>query len=173
MVSKIVRSKRKSNIKISEQNCTLHRIIKGLLVCGMYDTSLGMIQNLLQDVENYGFVPNGGRIYYLDRSQPPVLSEIVLSYTKTLARVYNGTFTSKLVMFLSSAYETLKKEYDFWMDERSGHLVTIGSARLNRYSSQVPEPRPESYLEDYTTAGYFDTSELYTHLRAGIDLLRY
>jgi alpha,alpha-trehalase len=139
----------------------------------MYDTSLGMIQNLLQDVKNHGFVPNGGRIYYLDRSQPPVLAEIVLSYTKTLVRVYNGTLTNELVAFLSSAYETLKKEYDFWMDERNGHLVTIGSMKLNRYSSQVPEPRPESYLEDYTNAGFVDISEMYMHLRAGIVFFLY
>jgi alpha,alpha-trehalase len=25
-------------------------------------------------------VPNGGRIYFLDRSQPPLLSEMVLAY---------------------------------------------------------------------------------------------
>jgi hypothetical protein len=38
-----------------------------------------VIQNLLDDVTNFGFIPNGGRIYYLNRSQPPVLSEMVIA----------------------------------------------------------------------------------------------
>lgn len=40
-------------------------IVKGLLVSGMRDTVKGMIRNYAQMVETYGFVPNGGRIYYL------------------------------------------------------------------------------------------------------------
>jgi neutral trehalase len=35
---------------------------------------------MLEDVSNFGFVPNGGRIYYLDRSQPPLLTLIVAEY---------------------------------------------------------------------------------------------
>ncbi len=50
-------------------------IVRGLLVCDMHATALNVINNLLDDIDNFGFVPNGGRIYYLDRSQPPVLSE--------------------------------------------------------------------------------------------------
>ena len=46
-------------------------ILKGLLVCGMRETAAGMIRNMLHQLDAFGFVPNGGRIYYLDRSQPP------------------------------------------------------------------------------------------------------
>lgn len=42
-------------------------IIEGLLLSEMYDTARGMIENLLFMVEKYGFVPNGGRVYYLNR----------------------------------------------------------------------------------------------------------
>ena len=51
-------------------------IIKGLLTCGMRDTAKGMVLNLLHQVDSYGFVPNGGRVYYLNRSQPPMLETI-------------------------------------------------------------------------------------------------
>ena len=54
-------------------------IVLGLLACDMKETARGLVQNLLDDVANFGFVPNGGRIYYLNRSQPPVLSEMVLA----------------------------------------------------------------------------------------------
>lgn len=53
-------------------------ILKGLLVSNMPDSAMNVINILLEDILNFGFVPNGARIYYLDRSQPPVLSEMIL-----------------------------------------------------------------------------------------------
>jgi alpha,alpha-trehalase len=49
-------------------------IIKGLIVSGMTDSVRLMIENFLDLVERFGFVPNGGRIYYSKRSQPPFLT---------------------------------------------------------------------------------------------------
>ena len=46
-------------------------IVQGLLVSDMATSAKYVIYNLLDDLENFGFVPNGGRIYYTDRSQPP------------------------------------------------------------------------------------------------------
>jgi len=37
-----------------------------------------VVANLLEDVAAHGFVPNGGRCYYLNRSQPPVLAAMVM-----------------------------------------------------------------------------------------------
>lgn len=39
----------------------------------------GLVSNLLDDVAMFGFVPNGGRLYYLNRSQPPLLADMVLA----------------------------------------------------------------------------------------------
>lgn len=30
-------------------------------------------------VRNFGFVPNGTRVYYLDRSQPPLLTDMAMA----------------------------------------------------------------------------------------------
>ena len=30
----------------------------------------------MDELENFGFIPNGGRIYYLDRSQPPLFIRV-------------------------------------------------------------------------------------------------
>ena len=55
-------------------------IVEGLLVSGLHTSARGTIKNLLSYIESFGFVPNGGRCYYMDRSQPPMLSEMVLAY---------------------------------------------------------------------------------------------
>ncbi|MPC88738.1 Trehalase [Portunus trituberculatus] len=47
--------------------------IEGLLLSGMNHTVKGMLENFLMMVKTYGMVPNGGRIYYTRRSQPPYL----------------------------------------------------------------------------------------------------
>ena len=39
-----------------------------------------MIENFLVMVERFGFVPNGGRVYYERRSQPPFLIPMVKLY---------------------------------------------------------------------------------------------
>lgn len=39
-----------------------------------------MLENFLKMVDTYGMVPNGGRIYYTRRSQPPYLIPMVKLY---------------------------------------------------------------------------------------------
>lgn len=58
-------------------------IVNGLLLCDMHSTARGIIDNIIMLVKQYGFMPNGGRVYYLNRSQPPMLILMVLSYYKT------------------------------------------------------------------------------------------
>lgn len=59
-------------------------IVNGLLLCEMMNTARGMIGNIISLVNEFGFMPNGSRVYYLNRSQPPLLILMVLSY-------YNAT----------------------------------------------------------------------------------
>lgn len=55
-------------------------IIRGLLLCDMYDTARGIIENMLWLVRIYGHMPNGGRRYYIQRSQPPLLIQMAATY---------------------------------------------------------------------------------------------
>jgi len=48
----------------------------------MKDTARGVIDNVISLVNQFGFMPNGGRAYYLNRSQPPMLILMALSYYK-------------------------------------------------------------------------------------------
>jgi alpha,alpha-trehalase len=43
-------------------------IVRGLLLSDMHETAKFVILNFIEDINNFGFVPNGARIYYLDRS---------------------------------------------------------------------------------------------------------
>lgn len=54
--------------------------MQGLLASGMYETTRGMLENFGSIVERFGFIPNGGRVYYLKRSQPPLLTAMVYEY---------------------------------------------------------------------------------------------
>merc|ERR1719199_1388499 len=114
----------------------------------MVETARGLVENLLGDVRMLGFVPNGGRTYYLDRSQPPLLSEMVLAIDKV---AHNTTW-------LKSVFPVLEQEYNFWMNPANGHTVSIPgkrageTIRLNIFNSVCTDPRPESYREDLRTA---------------------
>lgn len=55
-------------------------------------------------IDLYGFVPNGNRVYYLNRSQPPLLTWCVYAY-------YQET---KDVEFVRSAMSWLEKEMHFF-----------------------------------------------------------
>lgn len=132
-------------------------IIRGLLVCDMPTTAENVLRNLMDDVTNFGFVPNGGRIYYLDRSQPPLLAEMAVSVID-----YYGWNSEQGKSLLAEVYPILQQEYNWWMNPDSGHLVNItlpnngGNDRrfvlLNHYYSNATTPRPESYLADLETA---------------------
>jgi alpha,alpha-trehalase len=143
--------------------------IRGLLVCSMNETAYYIIKNLLSDVENFGFVPNGGRIYYLDRSQPPLLSEMVISYYNYMIRdtafMLQSSNREFLEDFILDAYDLMQTEYRFWMNSTKGHVVQLANPKnssekmyLNRYYSNYTSPRPESYVEDYDNSLQFTRS---------------
>ena len=45
----------------------------GLISEGRVELAKSNVDNMLWMVEKYGFMPNGNRNYYLNRSQPPFL----------------------------------------------------------------------------------------------------
>ncbi|XP_077182642.1 trehalase-like [Paroedura picta] len=118
-------------------------VIEGLLLSDMVATARGMIQNFLYLVDKFGHVPNGGRIYYERRSQPPFLTLMVESYLKRT----NDT------AFLRDHIHLLEAEYQFWQEQRAVKVTAAGKEHLlNRYNVRVGEPRPESYSTDVELA---------------------
>lgn len=140
-------------------------ILQGLLRTGGSFTQISrnQIENFLDNVELFGFVPNGGRKYYLNRSQPPMLPQMVRIYVE-----YTGDSS-----ILTRALPLLMKEYDFFERNRSVSFSIDGTdetytlnqyvpqrflAQLSlrqvtdskdRYNVENNQPRPESYREDW------------------------
>ncbi|KAI0899321.1 glycoside hydrolase family 37 protein [Annulohypoxylon nitens] len=129
-------------------------IIEGLLRTGGSFTQISrnIIENFLDFVEQFGFVPNGARVYYLNRSQPPLLTQMVKIYV-------DYTNDTSLV---ERALPLLIKEHDFWIKNRTTPIRSGNKTfYLARYGVQNTEPRPESYREDYITANnksYYSSS---------------
>ena len=105
---------------------------EGLIADGRVCEARDNTSDLLSLVERYGFVPNGNRLWYLTRSQPPYLARMV-------ERVFAST---RDTTFLAGAFPLLEKEYSFWMTER---LAPCG---LNRYGSTGPD---EDLIEEFIT----------------------
>ncbi len=100
---------------------------KGYLASGDVKQAKNNAQNMFYLINRYGFVPNGSRTSFLNRSQPPFLSLMVLD-------IYKQT---KDKDWLKSAYSALCAEYRFWMNER------ITESGLNRYDSAPLDPEAD------------------------------
>lgn len=138
-------------------------IIEGLLLCDMPVTVKGMIENFLSMVERYGFVPNGGRVYYLMRSQPPLLIPMVAKY-------YDYTHDKK---FLKKNIALLEKEFEYWQNEKTVNVRKNGKTyKMAHYVVNSRGPRPESYKEDYQLAQQVPEQKrgaLYNNLKAAAE----
>ncbi|KAI0204709.1 Six-hairpin glycosidase-like protein [Astrocystis sublimbata] len=134
-------------------------IIEGLLrTKGSFTKiSRNIIENFLDFVEEFGFVPNGARLYYLNRSQPPLLTQMV----KTYVDYTNDT------SILDRALPLLIKEHSFWTTNRTVEVKTKEGCTysLAHYAVSNTQPRPESYREDWVTANnhsyYADSGIIY------------
>ena len=99
-----------------------------LFVVGQYDLSHALSTPVFTPFHRYGLVPNGGRVYYTRRSQPPLLSQMVDLY-------YNATGDTA---FLERMLPSLVKEYEFWVENRT---VAVQAFTLNQYAAPTDEPR--------------------------------
>ena len=57
-------------------------IIRGLLLCDMGETVRGMLENFVHFINELGKIPNGGRTYFENRSQPPLFIQMVEEYVE-------------------------------------------------------------------------------------------
>ncbi|CAJ0957592.1 unnamed protein product, partial [Mesorhabditis belari] len=121
-------------------------IIRGLLASNMYETSKAMILNFKHIVDEIGFVPNGGRVYYLQRSQPPLFAAMVYEH-------YAATLDLALV---KEVLPSIEKELAFWKNNRSAEVNIEGkSYDMLQYRTPSNVPRPESFREDVAIASQF------------------
>jgi alpha,alpha-trehalase len=104
----------------------------------MAQSAASLVMNLCSMLDTYGFVPNGARSYYINRSQPPLLSAMVRD-------VWAATRSDEL---LRVTLPLLIREHAYWTTGNKAVrlLAHDGSERvLSRYYADWYQPRPESY----------------------------
>jgi alpha,alpha-trehalase len=135
----------------------------GLLHDGDLELAKDMADNFLYEVKNYGKVLNANRTYYLTRSQPPFLTQMVLD-------VYNKTHDRK---WLEGAAPLIEKYYRLWSTEP--HLTP--ETGLSRYYDMGEGPAPEVVSAERDAAGrtHYDLVKQYfrTHEITAYDVSQY
>ena len=142
----------------------------GLVDSKRTDLVANMLDNFAHLISTVGHIPNGNRTYYLGRSQPPYFAAMVGMYA-------TATDTTQALKYL----DAMEAEYAFWMDgaavlapgEANRRAVRMrDGALLNRYWDDRPEPRPESYREDFLLGEKVPEAKravLYRNIRAAAE----
>lgn len=137
--------------------------MEGLLVCGMFETAKQMIENFVHFIQIFGFIPNGSRVYYLNRSQPPYFSHMVMKYYQFCMESSKLSKEQKdqvKKFVLGEALDCMIKEHSYWMKNKLVEVeVNNIKYRLNIFKASTGKPRPESYFEDIHTASEYQTEE--------------
>jgi alpha,alpha-trehalase len=134
-------------------------ILVGLLKDDEIELAKGMVDNFLYEIEHYGTILNANRTYFLSRSQPPFLTQMVLG-------VYDRTRDRE---WLNAAVPSIERYYRFWTTEP--HLVA--DVGLSRYFDTADGPAPEVVSDERDADGrthYDRVREYYkTHAVADYD----
>ena len=122
-----------------------------------------MTDNFLYQIDHYGKILNANRTYYLSRSQPPFLTQMILN-------VYRKQHD---IEWLRSTVPAIEKYYRFWTEEP--HLTK--QTGLSRYYDLGDGPAPEvlSGERDQQGRDHYDLVKDYyrTHEVKDYDLGQY
>jgi len=85
----------------------------GLLESGnVYDdVIMGVLENYIFEIENYGKILNANRTYYLSRSQPPFLTDLAIKFFEHIGGLKNDTAVSLLKRCIKAA---IKEYQNVW-----------------------------------------------------------
>jgi alpha,alpha-trehalase len=135
----------------------------GLVRDGELELARNVVDNFLYEIENYGRILNANRTYYLSRSQPPFLTQMILN-------VYR---TKPDRNWLRSTVPAIEKYYRFWTSDP--HLTK--ETGLSRYYDLGEGPAPEVLSDERDAQGrthYDRVKEYYrTHEVTDYDVGQY
>jgi alpha,alpha-trehalase len=111
----------------------------GLLRDSELELARNMADNFLYEIGHYGMILNANRTYFLTRSQPPFLTEMILGvYERTHDRAW-----------LRSTLPAVDRYYTFWTT--APHLIE--SIGLSRYYDLGDGPAPEVLADERDAQG--------------------
>ncbi|KAF8324783.1 Six-hairpin glycosidase-like protein [Cantharellus anzutake] len=146
-------------------------IVEGLLQSEHYSIVNSTLQNFMDELEMIGFIPNGGRKYYLNRSQPPMFMKMLWAYVNATGDVW----------ILNRAIPLAEVELAWWEKNRTISVrspYTRKTWDVARYAVVNSAPRPEGFLQDYLAANGPDLvvpynesqkADLYAELASGAE----
>lgn len=127
-------------------------IVLGLLESKQYKLALGMLENFYYEIDHYGTVLNANRTYYLQRSQPPLLSAMVMA-------IYNSLSDPAI---LSKALPYLIKTHQYWT--QGPHAITKGG--LSRYYAFGQGPADEVLASEKNELGQSHYDRIRDYIKA-------
>jgi alpha,alpha-trehalase len=118
-------------------------IVRGLLADGEIERARDMVDDAVYEVVNFGKVLNANRTYYLERSQPPLLTEMIRA-------VYAATHDRA---WLAATLPAIFAQHHYWVT--GPHLA--GATGLSRYHAGGAGPAPEvEASHDAQEQSYYD-----------------
>jgi alpha,alpha-trehalase len=136
-------------------------IIVGLVHDGENELAKGMVENFFFELEHYGAILNANRTYFFTRSQPPLLTSMILALPH-----------AKDNQWLKRAYQYAVRDHAMW--DREPHVA--GNTGLSRYFDLGEGPVPETaddqhYFAEVATAMLTreQTGKEYLRFEAGDD----
>ncbi len=120
----------------------------GLIASGNIQQAIYNTDNVAFLINKIGYMPNSNRAHHLGQSQPPF-------YYRMVSDIFDATGD---IAWLSHHYDTISKEYSFWMTER------IAPNGLNYYCptlhKQLSDEKIEAYYRYYASrCGGFETDD--------------
>jgi alpha,alpha-trehalase len=121
----------------------------GLLRDGEEELARDMVDNFIYEILCYGKVLNANRTYYLSRSQPPFLTEMILA-------VYHKNHD---VAWLKTCLPAIEKYYRYWMEPP--HITA--ETGLSRYYDLGTGPASEAVSAERDQEGrtHYDRASQY------------
>ncbi len=144
--------------------------VLGLEESGKFDLIENMLDNFSFLIEEFGFIPNANRTYYLGRSQPPVFALMI----DILADHRGRAVWERYLPFLEKEYAFWMKGHDLVSEANPAEMRVVRLADgtiMNRYWDNFDAPRPESFKEDVEVGRISgrNVKEVFRHIRAGAE----
>ncbi|KAG8679748.1 hypothetical protein FRC09_018752, partial [Ceratobasidium sp. 395] len=148
-------------------------IMEGLLAANMGYLARTTLLNFMDQIKAYGFIPNGGRKYYLNRKEST--AELLGCSCVLHANLVRGSrplFINMLYAYVENTKDfqilhealplaeaslpSLMREIRWWYNNRTVAVLHKGqNHRVFRYNVKATGPRPESYAEDWRSVWCF------------------
>ncbi|KAG0296470.1 alpha,alpha-trehalase nth1 [Linnemannia gamsii] len=127
----------------------------GLLVDGRLELAKGMVDNFVYEIQHYGKILNANRSYYLTRTQPPFLTDMMLKVYDRLPFSLETENKQWLAVALTAA---IKEYLTVWMSQPRYDPVS-GLSRFYSEGIGMP-PETEATHFDHVIKPFADAMDL-------------